>query len=512
VGAITFALLCLLHARVWGMLGDSYMSVTAGRLIDAHGLPHVDTLTVEGRGRSWVDQQWLAHWLFFRSWVAGGFATVALLSAGLVASAFGFLAAMLARVAEQGEVPGRRIVWVVSMAFACCALFAFTRAQCFAFPLFVALVWVLERDARAARPGWRLALAPLLLIVWANVHGTVLVGVALTIVAAACGVATTLWSPATFHSARGRASAVGTYAAISVAAALTPLATPYGTGIVHYYQSVLDNPGIREHVGEWAAPSPNGLSGVVYALLVALSVAAVVQGVRRGLLASPFLLAGTTLLVAAAAMSIRNDSWLAIMTALLFADSTARRASRRSRFAHPHLIGGGVLTAMLIGIGFLYTNPVSDWNRIASPRVLAMIVRELHTHPNETVLADGGTSSTLLWIHPELAGRVAFDSRLELFPQRRLRMFYAFTDGDLGPRSELRRRYDVVAITGSPQKGRLAHRLEREGGATRLFAGTSGVVLRERRSSRSHATAGRVEPPLPLELLARRFRRRLLRH
>jgi hypothetical protein len=135
---------------------------------------------------------------------------------------------------------------------------------------------------------------------------------------------------------------------------------------------------------------------------------------------------------------------------------------------------------MLIGIALLYANPASNWNRIASPRVLATIAHELHTHPNETVLSDGGTASTLLWVHPELAGRVAFDSRLELFPQRRLRMLFAFTDGELGPRSELRRRYDVVAIPGNPDKGGLARRLADEDGATRLFAGASGVVLRER--------------------------------
>jgi hypothetical protein len=482
VGAGTFALMCLLHARVWGMLGDSYMIVTAGRLIDAHGMPHVDTLTVEGHGRTWIDQQWLAHWLFFRAWVAGGFATVALLAAGLVAAAFGMLAAMLARGGEQGEVPRRRIAWLVGVAFACCALFAFTRAQCFAFPLFVALVWILERDARDARPGWRLALAPLLLVVWANVHGTVLVGVALTVVAAACGMATTLWArPTPDARARGRASAIGAYAGLAVAAVLTPLATPYGTDIVHYYRSLLDNPVIRAHVDEWGAPSPTGITGVVYGLLVALSVMAVVRAARRGSLPSPFLLAGTALLVAAAATSIRNDSWLAIMTALLVAESTARHAYPRSRFASPRLIGAGALTAMLMGVALLYANPARNWNQIASPRVLATIAHELHAHPNETVLADGGTSSVLLWVHPELAGRVAFDSRLELFPQRRLRMLFAFTDGDLGPRSELRRRYDVVAITGSPQKG-LAHRLDNEDGATRLFAGASGVVLRERRN------------------------------
>jgi hypothetical protein len=485
VGAVTFALLCLLHAQAWGMVGDSYMSLTAGRLIDAHGLPHVDTLTVEGHGRSWVDQQWLAHWLFFRAWVAGGFATVALLAAGLVAAAFGMLAAMLAQSGERGGVPRGRVVWLLGVVLACCVLFAFTRAQCFAFPLFVALVWVLERDARDARPGWRLALAPLLLVVWANVHGTVLLGVALTVAAAACGMATTLWSQSTPDAhARGRARAIGVYAALAAAAVLTPLATPYGTGIVHYYRSVLDSPVIQARVGEWGAPSPTGISGLAYGLLVALAVFAVVQAARRGSLPSPFLLAGTALLVAAAATSIRNDSWLAIMTALLVAESTARHTYPRSRFARPRLVGASALAAMLIGIALLYASPASNWNRIASPPVLATIAHELHAHPNETVLADGGTSSTLLWVHPELAGRVAFDSRLELFPQRRLRMFFAFTDGDLGPRSELRRRYDVVAVTGSPTKG-LAHRLDKEAGATRLFAGDSGVVLRERRNRRS---------------------------
>src|SRR4029079_504080 len=43
------------------VVGDTWMSLVSGRETVEHGLPHVDHLTVYGAGKTWTDQQWLAH-------------------------------------------------------------------------------------------------------------------------------------------------------------------------------------------------------------------------------------------------------------------------------------------------------------------------------------------------------------------------------------------------------------------------------------------------------------------
>src|SRR6476620_3689260 len=59
VFAGTFSAVLLFWGRV--LLSDTYTSLTVGRLITRSGLPHQDTLTIAGRGATWIDQQWLAH-------------------------------------------------------------------------------------------------------------------------------------------------------------------------------------------------------------------------------------------------------------------------------------------------------------------------------------------------------------------------------------------------------------------------------------------------------------------
>ena len=76
---------------------DAFLDLYAGRWIAAHGLPRHDPFTVEGHGRAWIDQQWLAHLVYYRVWQLGGYALVGALSALLVATAVGVAAWLMMR-------------------------------------------------------------------------------------------------------------------------------------------------------------------------------------------------------------------------------------------------------------------------------------------------------------------------------------------------------------------------------------------------------------------------------
>ncbi|MEP6641741.1 MAG: hypothetical protein ABJB93_07510, partial [Gaiellales bacterium] len=139
-GLATAALVFAAVAMSWGRVffSDTYISLTSGRYIHTHGLPSTDHLTVAGAGRPWVDQQWLAHLLMYDLWRVGGDAAVGASSAVAFALAFGLLAVLLLR---RGAGPvGMQLA--LGGALVQCLLFAETRAQSYAYPLFVGLLWI----------------------------------------------------------------------------------------------------------------------------------------------------------------------------------------------------------------------------------------------------------------------------------------------------------------------------------------------------------------------------------
>ena len=68
------------------LFADSYYDLYAGRYIVQHGLPHRNVVTVVAHGAPWIDQQWLAHVLYYGAWAAGGYPAVALLSSLVLTS------------------------------------------------------------------------------------------------------------------------------------------------------------------------------------------------------------------------------------------------------------------------------------------------------------------------------------------------------------------------------------------------------------------------------------------
>src|SRR5690349_16675217 len=89
-------LIVLLLAMPAELLQDGWRTLVVGRDIAALGVPHHETLTVMAHGVRWVDQQWLAQWLFYELFTAGGYRLILLVHVALLSSAFG-LAILAAR-------------------------------------------------------------------------------------------------------------------------------------------------------------------------------------------------------------------------------------------------------------------------------------------------------------------------------------------------------------------------------------------------------------------------------
>jgi hypothetical protein len=425
---IAFAVLATV--RFGAFRPDTFMTLTVGREVADSGIPTVERLTSAASGEAWVDQQWLAQWGFYRTWVLGGDIGAAILAALLTASAFGALTAILL---HRGAGARRALKWTV-LAFAVALPDTGVRAQAFAYPLFIALIWLLLRDSEEDQSPFALAAAIPLLLFWANLHGSILVGVVILAAYAA-------WQAARRLRSDPRVSLF--YGALALAALASPLATPYGLDTLSYYRSVLGNDAIRSFASEWQPAKPTSPAAVAFYVLVALVAFILLRGLRRGRRPQLALVVVTTGLCLAGFYAMRWETWAAFLAVLLAVDllnaeeESAKPSPRRAR--RPLIVATALLAA---GVAVLLAQPTSRFMSKAPVGAMAAAHQYALEHPGALILADDRSADALLWKHPELGGRIGYDARLELYPQADVRAWGDFIRGD--PAQDFLSPYDVL--------------------------------------------------------------------
>ncbi len=276
------------------LVQDSWLDFVDGRLVVAAGLPHVDSLTLWTLGRRWTDQQWGAQVVLYELVHHGGFAAVLGVGIGCVIAALAILAIAARRL---GGSPRATAIALCLPVLAAPSL-AQLRAQTFALVLFAAVFALLALDARS--PSRRVLWVLPLLVLWANLHGSVALGAGL-----ACVYGLTLALPAATR-VRGLV--------LAAASPLCLLASPYSWHLVGYYHLMLLDPPLEHYVQEWKPPELIGSNVVFFASAVA------VAGLwiwRRSSL-TRFELWALPLLELAAFRAVRNAVWfeLAAVVAL----------------------------------------------------------------------------------------------------------------------------------------------------------------------------------------------------
>ncbi len=305
------------------MFADSFYDLYSARYILHHRIPHTNVVTSVAHGAPWVDQQWLAQVLFYGAWAAGGYRALAALSAILVTSGFALLGLLMLR---RGVPPPRMFIWTLA-AFAACLGNTSIRAQSFAYPCFVLTLWLLLDDDRAPRMRARTWLVIGVLLVWANTHGSVVLGAGLVAGYAGYRVARTL--------ARRERRPVAAYLALAAAAVASVACTPYGAGVIGYYRLFPGNPVLGRYVIEWSLPSPLDVFSWGFFALLVISGAVIAIAWRRHTRPDPLLLGITTVLLVLAFTAARNQAWFGIGGSLLVADTLARSGRPGQRSAPP---------------------------------------------------------------------------------------------------------------------------------------------------------------------------------
>jgi hypothetical protein len=382
--------------------GDTWYNLVLAREQLHSGLVTHNDLTVQGFGQACVDVQWLAHLclggleralgLPGLVWVASALSALALLGAAAFAL-------------SGGASPGRVLFGGV---LALGGLLPQTlRAQSLALPFLAIFPCVLAADARAPRRStwWLVPCA----VLWANLHGSVLLAPALMALVALCRVLETLRV-----GQRGQAlRMLGRDVLLGLCLLASLWASPYARHILEYYRSTFGNADFRVYLREWAPLVP--WQEPTTSLLLAAVFVIAALGARR---LSSFPLLASVSLACFTLRSARHATPLALSAAAFLPAAADASLGRRLRFEADRSLERisrwllGIATLVFsVGIPWLTAHTLRSELPVEFTDAVALAARGA-----KRILSDEHQADRLLWFHPELTGRLSHDARIEVIP------------------------------------------------------------------------------------------------
>ncbi len=436
------------------LIPDSWLTLIAGREIAQFGLPRTDSITVLGLGRTWIDQQWLAHLAYYGAERVGGLRLVTLGNIVLIATGYA-----LAIAAARHRGASQRSTLLIALLVILASPWAWqVRAQTLALPLFSGLLWLLVDHQQRRSP--RVLLALPILIVWGNVHGTAVMAAMLVVAAG------------TIDLIRRQGSARVALALI-VVGPLCLLVSPYALELPGYYHLMLVDPPFSGLIVEWRPTRPEPKTLLFFVLVVFTAILAVWQRHRLTLFEG-FALALTFWVGLDA---IRGVTWFVL--AVLVIVPSLLDGALRIRDSTPHrganlVISGVCLGALALGFGLTAAQP-TRWFESAWPaEALPTIAREAK-NPATTVYSISRLSDWVYWHQPNLRGRLAHDIRFEVYRRETIQAIADFVSmrGLDWPRQS--DGFDVVVVD-KPRSAPMTRALVRRGRVV-VFSGTDASVL-----------------------------------
>ena len=426
---------------------DLAYGIRTGQLIlGGAGIPRGDVFTFTAAGQPWVDQQWLAHVIFGAVYGLGGWTALQVLWVGVGAATVG-LTARAAFVAGAGL----RTSVIVSLAgFVVAAEGLGLRAQVLG--LLCLAVLLLLVASRRERPNL-LWLAVPLLVAWANLHGSFVVGLALL-------------AATTVEDRRSR-SALGRDVAVLAAAGIATLANPYGIDAWRYVISIGTDPTISALVTEWRHTDPLQPLGAAFYASIAGATLVLAFAARRGRRPDIGSLIWLCFIAALGAWALRAVAWWgigAVPVIAVRASSRTERANDRSGFfgaapgevgRRPVLSGATAVVVVTLVVALAMAMP-AERRVMDAPAGIANAVRSIAaSHPGVRVFDAERWGSWLELQAPEAS--YFADSRIELIPASAWGDYVAVSEAQSGWEGILDRwQVDVLVLSGGDQPSLVA--------------------------------------------------------
>ncbi|HEX5509895.1 MAG TPA: hypothetical protein VFX37_15450 [Pseudolabrys sp.] len=437
---------------------DTYWHIAVGRWItENHAVPTTDPFSFTMHGAHWIAFEWLSELLYAAVFALAGWTGVVILAAAAIAVAFGLLTRLLSR--ELAPVP---TLLLVLAALALAAPHMLARPHVLVLPIMVAWGGALVRtmDERGKPP---YAALPLL-IFWANLHGSVVLGLGLI-------------GPAVLEALLNEPSrhawprVILRWIPFAALAVLASCSTPYGPSSLLAPLTTLGLGDALKTIVEWR---PQDFSHFgVFELLLLASIFALSRGLTLPLVRTLVVLG----LLHFALAQTRNTDLLAMLAPLYLAAALARQLpGNKPAFAGAPASQGMIAAAVAaIATGVAFAHPPLP-NARNTPQAAIAATELAKAGP---VLNDYAFGGYLIY-----SGIAPFiDGRGELYGGDFINRYNrAVSLSDLPEFVKLLDRYDIRATLLSPRTPAVAL-LDRMPGWKRVYSDDVAVVHKRRGNS-----------------------------
>lgn len=413
---------------------DFWWHMATGRYIVQHGeIPTVDSFSFTQFGQAFYVQSWLAEVLMYALYQLGGVEIIVIVQSLVMTLAYGLLLRLC--VIRSGMLR----LSVVLLLLTTLPL-SFTnwvvRPQSYTFPIFVIFLTVLT-EFRLGRAN-RLWILPLLMVLWVNLHGAFILGLALFgIVFVGEFLKRWFLRDAAIPADARFDPKLSLYILWGGLSTLAIFLNPRGIGIISYVANLLGNNSVTNLVIEWAPPTIRdaGGSGMIFFVFVIICVGLLVYAKKRPDLTDMLLLGAFFWLALGAT---RNIVWFGFVATPLMVVQAATFFKPIS--AKTKKVGSVALNWAVIGCLGIVLIGASPWikphlglpedvgNLLSTDTPIAA-VEAIKQDPNrpERLFHTEGFGSYLIWAAPEQP--VFIDTRIELYPFEQWSDFITLSQG-----------------------------------------------------------------------------------
>jgi len=383
---------------------DLAYQVRAGELmLDSLAVLREDPFTFTAFGEPWLNQQWGSGIVFAVIHGATGWGGLAVLRVLLIAAAAG-----LVLTAGLRWLPARPAALLALAGFVVGIASLGLRAQLFGIVLFAGMLAILAWRDRRPRLVW---LIPLLVLAWANVHGSFFLGPAAV-------------AAALVRDVLSREPGARRLLAVLVLTLVASCATPFGPAVWGYALGIATNPEITRLITEWQRTSPLTVTGALFYASVVGAGWLVLEARRRDLRPAWPVLAWLAALAFLGAYAERGVAWWAFgapvalaptVAAMLAPAATPRRERRALLVLNAAVVAvlavAVVATQPALRAGDAFTGPAGLLRDAPAglPRALSDAAG-----PADRAVVPQPWSSWFEWAAPGVP--VMVDSRVEVVP------------------------------------------------------------------------------------------------
>jgi hypothetical protein len=266
-----------LSPRLLGDADTGWHIRNGERILATGSIPYADTFSYTMAGRPWYAWEWLYDAIAGALHRYAGLNAVVLASAFLIALTFALLFRWT--LARSGHLLSVAVLLVLALMAS--SIHFLARPHLVSW-LFMLVFWQLLDRYATAEPGsiGRLALLPPLMLLWVNLHGGFLLGLAIGWIYMAGETWNALFAPDLMERVRSkkRAQALGATWLLLGAATLV---NPYGFALWTHIWQYLSNRYLMDHIQEFLSPNFHGAAERSFAAILLIALATLAANRRK---------------------------------------------------------------------------------------------------------------------------------------------------------------------------------------------------------------------------------------